>query len=490
MKTLTYNVQDFRRGIDPNIYKDGGVARIEHFDTVNGQMRQWGAVTASTSVAYGSDLTLNKLNSFAVSGTTIYALGYDSSAGDPAIFQWRAAPNNDWSGLATFAAGASAWGLFLYKGDLYGLYNGTNIFKCTLGGTVTVNHAALTYATFAQPFVHSKDNIAYFFTNNVVTSFDGTTPTTALTLPTNFRITSACEDGDYVLIVGYDTDGKATGYLWDRDSSLATTTAKYDLGRDTPYYVSRIGGTTFFISKRADSVNSLVTDQSVLVVRYRNGDRADILAEWQMPTLGMALNSSFTTSHTIYFAAYAKLRNDASAKQVVFGLSHEGKLFIALNMSENAGTSPSLNAPVAIFREGDGWWVSDSGGTGAWHLANAYTTDSTFETNILRSEDLRKNVNFKGAIVTCDPLPTNGRIIIKGRKNEETAWTTLATFTTVNSMKFALSELVAKNALNGLDRSKQFQLQVVADLSDAGTIPVVITGFQATYEELADENHG
>lgn len=478
-KKLIYSMTDFRRGIAENIYKKGDIARVEHFDPINGQLRQFGAPALSTSVAYGSDIEDNKLESFAVSGTTIYALGFDSSASNPAIFQWNADPNNYWSGLATFGAGATAHGLTLYKGALYGLYNGTNVFKCTLAGTPTVAHAALSYTNYAKPFVHKKDNLMYFFTDNIVSSFDGTTVTTGLTLPTNFRITAACEDGDFILVAGYDTDGNATGYLWNRDSSLSTTTAKYDLGRDIPYIVARIGGQTLFISKRVDSTNSLVTDLSVLVIRYRNGDRADIVSEHQMPTLGMAFNSWFMTTHTVYFGAYAKLRNDATAKNVIFGVDHTAKLFIAQNMGVNAATSnPCLM--TGILREGDGWWIGGQA-DGSWHTTNTFTTTSTFETNVIRSDDLDADVAFLKALVTCEPLPASASIAIYGKTDNDTTWTLLKSFSTTNGMKFSLSTMVARSALNGLAKAKQFQLQLVA--TGVSGSPVTITGFQCFYEE-------
>jgi hypothetical protein len=486
-KPLIYSIKDFRRGISENIYNKDGVARIEHFDPINGQLRQFGAPALSTSVAYGSDIEDNKLESFAVSGTTIYALGWDSLTSDPAIFEWDANAQN-WKGKVTFAAGSSANGLVLYTPAggtvqyLYGLYSGTNIFRATVSGSsIVVNHAALTYTNYAKPFVHKKDNLVYFFTDNIVSSFNGTSVTTGLTLPANFRITSACEDGDYILIAGYDTDGNATGYLWDRDSSLATTTAKYDLGRVVPYVVAHLGGNSFFISKRSDSTNSAVTDLSVLEIRIRNGDRADPFAEYQMPTLGMAHNSIFATSHTVYFGAYAKLRNDASAKNVIFGIDHFGKLFIALNMGVNSATN---NPPLmtGILREGDGWWIGGQS-DGSWHITNTYTTTSTFETDVLRSDDLDADVVFNKALITCEKLPASASIAVYGKTDEDTAWTLLKSFSTTNGMKFSLNKSIATNALPGLSKAKQFQLQLVATGVSGASGAVTITGFMCIYDE-------
>lgn len=483
----TYSLKDFRRGIDANIYQKDGVARIEHFDPINGQLRQFGAIALSTSAAYGSDITANAFTAFATIGTTLYAIGFDSSASHPAIFKWNNS-TQQWDGHVTFGAGASARGIVSYSPDagtttyLYGLYNGTNIYRSTVGGLIVTNQANLTYTNFANPLVHSKDNRVYFFTDNIVSSFDGTTVTTGLTLPANFRITSACEDGDYILIVGYNTNGVATGYLWDRDSSLTTVTAKYDLGRDTPKAVARIGGNSFIVSHRSDTTFTDWDDQSVLVVRVRNGDRADILSEYQMPTFQFAGNSSFATSHSMYFYAYAKLRNDASAKNVVFGLDHQGKLFIALNMAVDATAS----APTfgGVFRDGDGWWVAGST-QGSFHGDNSYATESIFETNIIRSEDFDADVIFSKAIITCEPLVSGGSITLKAKTDNDSSWTTLKAFTIANGMKFSLPALQAANALPRIAKSKQFQLQIVA--TGASATSVIITGFKCDYDEKAHD---
>jgi hypothetical protein len=481
MNPTTYTITDFRQTMNPNIYKDG-VARIEHFDTINGQLRQFGTLQLSTSVAYGSDIEDNALSAFAKLGTSIYALGFDSSASHPAIFKWRASPDNDWSGFATFGAGATATGIIVYKGDFYGLYNGTHIYKVTSGGVATPTHYDLPNYTYAAlPIVHSKNNLAYFFCDNLVYSFDGTTATLALTLPTNFRITSGSEDGDFLLIVGYDTDGKATAYLWDRDSSLETLTAKYDLGYDVPYHSARIGATTFVVSVRQDSTNSPVTDKSVLVVRARIGDRMQIVYEYQAPTLALAFDGRHWTSDMLYFSAYAKFQGDASAKNVIMALDYNGIVSVAQNVGVNAATS---NPPLmtGVYREGDGWWIG--GRTdGSWNTVNSYTTTSSFETTKIRSDIFSTNLNFRGLSVTCEPLGSGAQILVAMRKNQETTWTTVQTFTTQNAIKFTSNYTQVLSALAGLDRAKEVQIRLEA------TGGAVITGFQAVFDPVSDEKY-
>lgn len=482
MKPTTYTVTDFRQTMSPNLYKEG-VGRLEHFDLTNGQARQYGAPLLSTSVAYGADIEANELTAFAKLSTILYAVGYDSSTNHPALFKWNS-NNQNWEGLATSASGASMSGLVAYKGDLYGLYNGTNIFKCTTGGTLTINHAVLTYTNFSLPIVHKKDNLIYFFTDNIVTSFDGTTPTTALTLPTNFRITSACEDGDYILIVGTDTDGVGTAYLWDRDSVLTIITGKMDLGRDVPFLVAHLGGTSFILSKREDSTNSAVDDRNAIVIRYRNGDLANILAEYETLTLGVNFAIGGFYHDVAYFPAYVKLKGDTVAKNVVFALDHLGNLSVALNMSVNTAIS---NHMKGIFRDGDGFWIAGTG-DGSWHITNTYTTASVFETTIMRNENIALNQSLRGAIVTSEPLPNGANIAVQARINEQSTWTTLKTFTTANSMKHAVNLAEGLTALVGLDRAKQITFRVTC--AGVAASPVTLTGFQVILDPVKDENHG
>lgn len=494
MEPIIYSISDFRKEMTPDIYKEG-VARIEHADNRTGQMRMWPTMSLSSSVAYGSDIEDNKLSAFTSSGTTIYALGFDSSASNPAIFKWNAA-SLYWEGHATFGAGSTAEGIILYQGILFGLYNGTNIYRVTLAGTPTPTHKTLSYTNYAHPIVHSKDNVAYFFTDNIVSSFGKdangalesppATVTTALTLPTNFRITAACEDGDYIFIVGYDTDQKATGYLWNRDSSLATTTAKYDLGYEIPYHCGRIGAYTFIVSASAESTNSAVTDTRSLTIRRRNGDMAEIMSEYQMTTLILTYQGRYTNNNKMYFSAHVKMKNDTAAKNVIFRLDQDGRLTMALNMGVNAAVND--NETSGIFREGDGWWIA--GRTkGSWHGVNSYTTVAAFESSVIRSKNKAHNLQFLGAIIECESLSSVGRIVLKARKDLTAAFTTLATFTTASATKFALSQAVSQNALE-LSKAKHAQFRIEIDNTGAGTTPVVITGFQALFKSIADENHG
>jgi hypothetical protein len=468
--------------MDPNIF-GGGVARIEHFDTVLGQARQHAKLNLSVSQAYSADIYQNALNAFAAGNNTIYALGRSPGLGF-AVFQWSAGPNY-WIGL-TEQIGLEASILTYYKGALYGLRSGGNIWKCTVGGIYTATVDTIkSYTTYADPVVHSKDGKMYFFVDNEVWDFDGVNASSSavLALPTTFVITSACEFGDYLLIAGYDSSsGISTAYLWDRDSSLTTLTAKYDLGTDRVKHVANIGGTGFFISQRLDSANSPNTDKMRLVIRYLRGDRAEILRQFEFESLSIP-KGAYSTNEKLFFPAYVKMKGDASGKNVIVSIDQRGGLSFELNLGVMTQVPPTN---MGLIREGDGWWIG-GGINGSWNSVNAYDVVSSFETSVISPGAFNQNLRFRGATITCDPLPSGASIVLRARVNEQTAWTTLQTFSTANAVKFSTNHPKCINALNKLAmaRRAQFRIEVTGSTSS----PIILTGFQCVFDPLLDETY-
>lgn len=479
--------------MDGNIYKKDAIARIEHFDTITGQLRPWHGLILSTSTMHAvSDVGADRLKQFIKVGTTLYCLAYDdgSPANTPTIGKWS---SYTWTGTGapgTFSSVATSLEprMAYYNSFILGFWNGSHIWSMTTGGTFNGTYKALTYTagTVTDPIIHSKDNIMYFgymassigYIGTLNTS--GTVNSAALTLPTNFKPTSIAEMENYILIVGYDTNsGQATAYVWDRDSSLTTVTAKYDLGYEIPYHCFAPGGVPIIVTSREDSGNTEFEEKPILSVLTPIGEKMEPIDQFQFSGLVMNGYGKFIDRDKLYFAAKAKSVDEATNRNVVFSVDYRGRLIVELNASVN---TTFTNAVTGVFRDGQGFWLA-ADSDGAWATENNWITTGSFETGVIRSEELSQNLNFRGAIVTCEPLISGASIVIKGRKNDETTWTTLATFDTDNGVKFALAGMIAKNALSGLDRAKQVQLRVE---SVGGAI---ITGFQAAFDPVSDENN-
>jgi hypothetical protein len=140
-----------------------------------------------------------------------------------------------------------------------------------------------------------------------------------------------------------------------------------------------------------------------------------------------------------------------------------------------------------LYREGDMWFIAGYS-NGNWTMNTVHDTQSSFETAILRSEDLSQNLRFQNAIVTYEPLPSGGSVALQARQNAETSWTTLKTITTTGHMKMNVAWAEAVNALNGLDKTKQIQFRI--QVSSTGTSPVILTGFKVELTPVPDQANG
>ena len=498
-KILTRTISKLNQGIQPNLYEDG-FARIEHFDVVSGQARPHKGVSLSTTIGLSgaSTATLAFLKFESIAGT-IYGVGVDNSTPTQgAIYSWDA--TNEWGTKQSFGLASVPNALFFqHKGTFYGLRNSRYIYSIVPGGAYDdeITGGDLTsVSSFADGFVHSKDGVAYFATDNKIHKLLATDSSyaLALTLPnTNFVITSICEAGNFVNIVGYDSNTNiSSSLLWDRDTSVTDLTQSYLLGAEVVYHNATLGGRTFFVQLRQDQDDTAFSEQPVLVIKYLNGDNPEIVLELPVNSFSITsglIGGKYIANDRLYFAARVRLLGESTATNRCFVLDKNGKLSIATNLGVDTGT----NLIRGVYVQGQGFWFA-GGSDGSWSNGSSgntsYTTTSIIETTKIRSDDLSKNVSFKGAIVTCEPLPSGGQVVVAARKNSSelnvtpsASWMTLKTFTTDDDVKLGLPALVANNALS-MRNVKEFQLRVES------TGGAVITGFQYAYEEVDAENYG
>jgi len=188
------------------------------------------------------------------------------------------------------------------------------------------------------------------------------------------------------------------------------------------------------------------------------------------------IGAKYVAHDRIYFTGRVQFISETAPRNIVFCIDAKGRLTIAQNASVNTGTS----LITGLIRNGESFWLG-AGSDGAWNTSSTYTTVSSYETNDIRAEDLSENLNFVDAIVACEPLPASAQILLKARKNEETTFTTIATFTETNRSKFRITAMKAKNLLAGLDKAKQVRFRLES------TAGAVITGFQAVFNEVQDD---
>lgn len=488
-KPITYSALKFDKGMTPKVFTPDSFTRIEHFNTIEGFLRPYRNLRLSTSTMHAvSSVTADLLQRFTKGPNgLLYCLGYDdgSASNTPTIGIWETT-GFSWTGTAapgSFGSVGVLGSMFVYYNSKFiGAWKGTNLWRMTTGGSFDGAYQALSYTTVSEPIIHSKDGILYIPYDNKIASLNtsDTLNSAALTFNSTFIITSIAEDGDYISIVGYDSvTGKSTAFLWDRDSSLVTLTGKYELAMDKGYHNAVLGGTTFFVCARENNTNSPFGEKPVLVIKYLDGELLKTLHEFTFESLAISGYGKALSNDKLYFTARAQLLGEGSARNLCFSLDQKGNVLIEQNLGIDTGT----NAVTGVYREGDGFWFA-AGSDGAWDTATVYTTTSSFETSIIRSDSLNTNINIFGCGITCEALPSGASIVLKAKKNEETSFTTIETFSTENALKFTLPGAKARNALVGLDKAKQVQFRVES------TGGAVITGFQAVFLPVYNETYG
>jgi len=89
-----------------------------------------------------------------------------------------------------------------------------------------------------------------------------------------------------------------------------------------------------------------------------------------------------------------------------------------------------------IYRIGNYWFIAHSNDGSINRTANStsYTHTSAYQSQRFIFGDPSITKKLVGVVVTSAPQPSAGQVVVKYRKDEETAWTTIFTSTTDNAI--------------------------------------------------------
>lgn len=345
-----------------------------------------------------------------------------------------------------------------------------------------------------QGLVHSKDDLLYVpYTNTstntpVIARYNIATDTwtdAAITLPTNTRISSICEYGNYLAIAVKPLYyGKSTVYLWDRDSTLATLSESIDFGFGDLQIIEEIEGDLIGILV-IGAQGSAITPK--VVFRRYNGSGASTFKEIELTNVGSTTvkNIKQKVGNRLYFLADLEIREQQYAGIWCIARSETGNY--ALSFDKDPVVSNAVNSLSDFFIIGDYFYVSFNDGTSDIFSRNVategYTKTSLYETTIINSGDPTKNLSLLGVTVTTEPLPADGQVILKYRIDSESSYTTIFTHSTDNSLGYATTIIESTGAQLPTDfREIQFRVE--------STGGAEITSIGGRFEELSSKAYG
>ena len=427
----------------------------------------------------------------------VYGYG-ENASGRPKIVSKATPASGNWTLEATAEGNAARiLGAFGEWQSNWYFFQGTNqLGRWNIGGTVnnTVLTVGSTITTVAHPVIGTDGNFYIFYNNKVVRiNSAGTATDDVLTaLPSNMRITSACRWGSYLAIgMAYGTSATATPagpslvFLWDQVTT-ASVADVLEWGEGTLQVLGNVEGGLCGVSDKYLS-STLGLSRGSMVIRYWTGGVPRVVKEIvanQAVTLGRFIQDVVIKGNKMYWVASVPFDQSTATESTfhlgiwVFGRkSADSDFAVAVDYVEEAVASGTFLIN-SFGNAGDFWFVShsDDGSIEKTDDTANYTYTSIYQTQILNNADPSQRKKLKGITVFTDPLPTAGQVVLLYRIDAETAYTTIFTNTTDNSMSRSAINIESSGAQLPEYREIQFRIQ--------STGGAQITGLKFRYELL------
>ena len=455
------------------------------------------------------DANNRRLSNYAMAydGTNwnLYALGQISSSNSKANIVSKALASQlddaTWTaGVQQTGAGVVNKRLFVYyhkTGKIY-FASGTQYLMSFTpnGGASNETERDLTaFTNIAQGLVHSKDDILYIpYDNKILKNDNGSYANAALTLPTHYKITSICEYGNFLAIAATPLSGIGNSrvYLWDRDSSLTTISESIDWGDGLLHILEEVDGYLIGISYVGGS--NILVNSVKIVFRAYSGGQPQVFKELISETTTLSSASGDLplwkqkVSKDLFFQMAIKL---SGANR--FGVWKVGRASLAEPFSVSLDRTPNNDTALASTATLEGFYLLGDYMFQGWFDTthqltktddqNNHAQTSIYETTILNFGDASKTKQLLSVTVMHEFLPTNGKIIVAYKKDEETSYTTILTNTTDNSISQTAINIESSGVSLPEFKEIAFRIEFTRDAATTGDIGA-FTGLKVRVEEI------
>lgn len=397
---------------------------------------------------------------------------------DPISETWGTPSNGD----SAASGSRNSTVFFHYKNYAYFFSSGTALSRygdLTGSPTLSLTYQSISYTNLAEPVHHPADDCAYFFHDNVVDRLNNTTYTSAvLTLPDNMVITAADAHGDYLAIGCKSKSGLGNSivYLWDRDSSLSTVTAKYNWGRGDLKHLASLEGVLTGVTDYFTS-STLGHSAGKMIIKQLIGGQPKITSEYMVTDTSYFTGNKFVTDEKLHFAF--ELARDGGYIHGIWAVDAQGHVEVPESEAETDAITAGLRYQ-GIYKLGEYWFLahSNDGSVNRTDDQNNYTYTSILETTFIGKPDVKSQ--FVGASVSFEPLPTGATVTLLYRKVGTTSWTTVKTVSTLAATVLSADKDASGKAITF--NELQYRIE--------STGGAVITGLEYTHETNDQKSYG
>lgn len=378
----------------------------------------------------------------------LYGLGQNAS-GKTKIVEKADATTGNWD-LPANSEGSDPVqnGCFVeYKNYAWGFQGINKIWKWGfLNGTPSITNsigtAGASITSVAQGLVGTDDNL-YLPYNNFISRItsNGTYNDAVLTLPTNFKITSLTNYGNYMAIACAPVaafNGVSKVFLWDFSSPDVQTVI--DWGEGILSVLETIEGMLVGVTDRYLNNTAGAGRGSFIVQTYSGGTPQVVKEIFTQAIVGKNMPLSKAVKNNRLFFTAKVMTNTAGTtyNEGIWSFGRKSSSYpftLSLDLiDENVNTSgiQSFGTAANFF------FIAHSadGSIDKTSSTATYTFTSVFESQIINLADSTNDKQLHSVKATFSELQSGQQLVLKYKVDDTaaTAWTTTGTFSTVGAL--------------------------------------------------------
>jgi hypothetical protein len=478
-KTIELKINNFSGGVSDDPRKSSASEFIisKHFDIFSQPNKLIPYRSLETDTNDGSTATGMKQYAvkdfvYASTSSKLYGLGR-TGAGLTKIVYKADATTGNWTLPANSEGnGAVKNGIFFeYKDYMWGLQGTNQLYKWgLLSGTPSITDSVTTVGatiTSVANGIIGSDANAYFAYNNVIVRIaPGLTVTdNAKTVPTNFKIVSLANYGNYIAVGCAPVssyNGVSKVFLWNMASDLFAETI--DWGEGDLRVLENIEGMLVGVTDRYLN-NATGAGRGSMIIQVYSGGTPQVVKEvFTQKLTGVTIpTSKAVKNNRVFFAA--KIMTNAAGTEYNEGLWSFGRknasypYTLTLDIiDENINTSgiQGFGTAANYFFIGH----SADGSIDKTDDTAAYTFTSIYESQIFDFGDVDSDKRLEAIKVSFRKLAAGESVTAKIKWDDATSWTTVGTVSTAGevSRSFLNIEATDVNFASG----KELKLQLTS----------------------------
>jgi len=368
-----------------------------------------------------------------------------------------------------------------YKDYLWGFQGTTQVFRWgLLSGTPSITNSQGTVGTItsvAQGVIGKDDNLYLPYNNKLARVVAGGTVTdAALTLPTNFKITSICTYGNYLAIgcAPVSTfNGVSKVFLWNYSSS--DVQEAIDWGEGELRILETIEGYLVGVTDRYLN-NATGAGRGSMIVQVYSGGVPQVIKEvFTQALVGKTMPLSKAVKNNRVFWSAKIMTNSAGTEynEGIWSFGRKNVLYpFSLNLDiidENVDSDGILSFGTAA-----NYFFINHSGDGSIDKTNdsaTYAFTSVYESQIFNFGEPDADKTLLSLCVYFRKQATGESLTAKYRVDGATSWTTIGTYDTNDTLSRTFLNIESTGLGFASGKEYEFRLESTGGLE--------ITGFKA-----------